>query len=180
MSDALLSVRDSIITGFDVDWDQLTTRLDGLTDDEFVWCPVNTPSWSVVEGSDGVARAELEKPDPTPPPFTTIGWRMWHLGPDCLDSYSSRLWGTNGSGIEDQTWTLNADEARNLVDRSFQNFRTGIATSSADELMTPIGEAFGPYAQANRIDLAIHARRELIHHGAEIALLRDLYERRDR
>lgn len=29
-------------------------------------------------------------------------------------------------------------------------------------------------------DLLLHIHREVIHHGAEIALLRDLYLRRDR
>lgn len=29
------------------------------------------------------------------------------------------------------------------------------------------------------IDLVLHIHREVIHHGAEIALLRDLYARRD-
>jgi hypothetical protein len=140
-----------------------------------MWCPVDTPSWSVSVGSDGVARADLEKPDPTPPPFTTIGWRLWHMGPDCLDSYSVRLFGTNGSGITDRTWTTSADEAVEILGRSFQNFRKGFAESSVQELMSPIGDAFGPFAPKNRIDLALHAEREIIHHGAEVALLRDLY-----
>ncbi len=36
----------------------------------------------------------------------------------------------------------------------------------------------GPYAQANTVDLALHVLDEVIHHGAEIALLRDLYSHR--
>ena len=175
MADQIDVVRASILESFDTDWEQLTTRLEGLTDDEFLWCPTDTPSWSISVGPDGVATADLEKPDPTPPPFTTIGWRLWHLGPDCLDSYSSRLFGTNGSGIEDRTWTTSADEAVQILGLSYQNFRTGIAQSSTEELLSPIGDAFGPFAPKNRIDLALHAEREIIHHGAEVALLRDLY-----
>lgn len=30
-----------------------------------------------------------------------------------------------------------------------------------------------------RLDLALHINREVIHHGAEIALLRDLYNHRE-
>ena len=34
---------------------------------------------------------------------------------------------------------------------------------------------WGPFADHTNLALAIHAEREVIHHGAEIALLRDLY-----
>ena len=32
-----------------------------------------------------------------------------------------------------------------------------------------------PFAQQPRADLVLHINRELIHHGAEVALLRDLW-----
>jgi hypothetical protein len=39
------------------------------------------------------------------------------------------------------------------------------------------GSAEGPYAQFPLATLVLHINREAIHHGAEIALLRDLYLR---
>lgn len=42
-------------------------------------------------------------------------------------------------------------------------------------LLHTLGPAWGPFANHSRLDLALHALREVIHHGAEIALLRDLY-----
>ena len=39
----------------------------------------------------------------------------------------------------------------------------------------PLGPSWGDAAERTRLDLALHAERELVHHGAEIALLRDLY-----
>jgi hypothetical protein len=33
----------------------------------------------------------------------------------------------------------------------------------------------GPYAESNTVDLALHVLDEVVHHGAEIGLLRDLY-----
>jgi hypothetical protein len=36
----------------------------------------------------------------------------------------------------------------------------------------------GPYAEANAVDLALHVPDEVIHHGAEAGLLRDLYSHR--
>jgi hypothetical protein len=45
-----------------------------------------------------------------------------------------------------------------------------------DEAMErALGATFGPYAEDNRADLLLHITDELIHHGAEVALLRDLY-----
>lgn len=38
-----------------------------------------------------------------------------------------------------------------------------------------LGAAWGPRASHSTVDMALHAGNELVHHGAEIALLRDLY-----
>ena len=45
----------------------------------------------------------------------------------------------------------------------------------ADGLARPCGPAEGPYAEASMAELVLHINREMLHHGAEIALLRDLY-----
>jgi hypothetical protein len=42
-------------------------------------------------------------------------------------------------------------------------------------LAQPCGPAEGPYAAESMMTLVLHINRETIHHGAEIALLRDLY-----
>jgi hypothetical protein len=44
-----------------------------------------------------------------------------------------------------------------------------------DGLTNPCGTTEGPFADAPMAALVLHIHRELIHHGAEIALLRDLY-----
>jgi hypothetical protein len=38
-----------------------------------------------------------------------------------------------------------------------------------------LGATFGPFAKSNWGDLLLHVADELIHHGAEVALLRDLF-----
>jgi len=45
-------------------------------------------------------------------------------------------------------------------------------------LFETLGEAWGPYADSTVLALALHAQREVTHHGAEIALLRDLFRAR--
>ena len=38
-----------------------------------------------------------------------------------------------------------------------------------------MGPIAGPFATSDRVAFVIHIMDELIHHGAEVALLRDLY-----
>jgi hypothetical protein len=43
----------------------------------------------------------------------------------------------------------------------------------------PLGPGEGHFADYPRGTLVLHINREVIHHGAEIALLRDLYAHRN-
>src|SRR6185436_2248593 len=52
----------------------LRPRLDGLTDDEYLWEPV-PGCWTVRH--DGTV--DFDYPTPEPPPFTTIAWRLAHI-----------------------------------------------------------------------------------------------------
>ena len=54
----------------------------------------------------------------------------------------------------------------------------GVRGLDAEALARPVGEAEGPWAAAPMSGLVLHLNREVIHHGAELALLRDLYLRR--
>lgn len=51
----------------------------------------------------------------------------------------------------------------------------GVRGLDASALDRPIGAAEGPWADHTMAELVIHIHREAIHHGAEIACLRDLY-----
>lgn len=42
-------------------------------------------------------------------------------------------------------------------------------------LAAPCGPAEGPWGHRTMAALVLHIHREVLHHGAEIALLRDLY-----
>jgi hypothetical protein len=65
-----------------------------------------------------------------------------------------------------------------MLAAAWQVFRAGVVGWGDDELWSLLGPAWGPYAEHTNLALAIHAQREVIHHGAEIALLRDLYAAR--
>ncbi|MDY6999968.1 MAG: DinB family protein, partial [Actinomycetota bacterium] len=51
----------------------------------------------------------------------------------------------------------------------------GVAGLHDERLFLPLGPAEGPWSEKSMVDLVLHINREVIHHGAEIALLRDLY-----
>ena len=66
---------------------QLRPRLDGLTDDEYLWEPVEG-MWSVRPRGEARSAAPLgggamlmdfERREPDPAPATTIAWQMCHL-----------------------------------------------------------------------------------------------------
>jgi hypothetical protein len=55
------------------------------------------------------------------------------------------------------------------------DWRAGLTRLTPSEWSAPLGPAWGPYADTSTIDLALHVLDEVIHHGAEVGLLRDLY-----
>jgi len=148
---------------------QLLSRLEGIGNEEYLWEPV-ADVWTVRDTPDG-PMADLGDRAADPAPVTTIAWRLWHLGSDCFDSYTARFLGQ--PDVELRSWTMDAADAVARFDASWSNFRNVIA--DADDWFAEIGDAFGPWHRHCVADFAMHASNELVHHGAEIALLRDLY-----
>jgi hypothetical protein len=68
-----------LLDQMDFAWDvQFLPRLEGLPDDEYLWEPVDG-CWSVrPDGGDGWT-VDWARPEPSPPPFTTIAWRLLHI-----------------------------------------------------------------------------------------------------
>lgn len=67
-----------------------------------------------------------------------------------------------------------------LFDRlegSWNRWREVMAGQS--DWWSQLGEAWGPWSRHSVADMVEHAGNELVHHGAEIALLRDLYRERN-
>ena len=152
---------------------QLLARLEGLADDEYLWEPV-VSTWSVRRRDDGsVAVDGAGVRDVEPAPVTTIAWRLWHLAVDCFDDYSRRLSGDGRDLEPDPAWYLTADEAVAALTASWQNFRT--TTADRADWWAELGPSWGPWGHHSTVDIALHAGNELVHHGAEIALLRDLH-----
>lgn len=164
-------------------WDvHLRPRLAGLTDDEYFWEPA-PDCWNLRRHADGGLRPDWESPEPSPPPITTIAWRMTHLSVECLESRALAVFGGEGPDqwapgkriIEAGELPSNADDAISYLERAYAAWLEGIAELDEAALCAPLGSIGGPpFVEAPMAALILHISRETIHHGAEICLLRDL------
>jgi hypothetical protein len=170
-------------------WDgALRPRLNGLTDEEYRWEPA-PGSWSVrprdaprPEGvmsvGDGDNTIDFAMPEPVPPPVTTIAWRIGHIVVGVFGARNHSHFGGPEVSYDHFSYAGTAAEALDQLDAHQARWRKAISGLDEDALWRPVGPAEGPFATAPMISLVLHINREVIHHGAEIALLRDLWAHR--
>lgn len=173
-----------------LDWHwrtQLRPRLDGLTDHEYLWEPV-AGCWSLrtraeatspMAAGKGDIVADFAFPEPEPAPVTTIAWRIAHIAIGIFGMRAANHFGDGGVDYETTAWSLSAAGGLALLDEHYAAWLAGVRGLDRDALARPVGPAEGPFAERPYAELILHLNREAIHHGAEIALLRDLYRRRD-
>ena len=165
----------------------LRPRLEGLTDEEYLWEPV-ADCWSVRRRADartshaagaGEMVMDYAMPEPEPAPVTTVAWRLGHLTVSCLAMRNASHFG--GPVVDHDTWEYagTAEGALAQLDEQYAAWSAGVAALDEAGLARPCGEAEGPFAAYPLAALVLHINRELIHHGAEICLLRDLYLRHE-
>ena len=168
---------------FDASCTHLNGLLDGIGDEEFFWEPVDG-CWTVHRRSETRARSadgcgewviDYEVPEPDPAPVTTIAWRTVHIA---VVNY------------------LYWDYAFGPATASFDLEMPGDAPSAVRWLrdsQAPLTLALGEVSGDDRLDDLVLTNwgerwpisrifetliNEQVHHGAEIALLRDLYRNR--
>jgi DinB superfamily len=172
-----------------LDWHwtaQLRPRLAGLADAEYLWEPV-PGSWNVrPRGQAGPAQSvgsgeftiDYAWPPPDPAPVTTIAWRLAHIIVGCLAMRSAAHFGGPPADWDSFGYAGTAQAALSQLDEAYSRWLAGVRGLGAEGLTRPCGPAEGPFADAPMAALVLHINREVIHHGAEIALLRDLYPHR--
>jgi len=172
-----MTTAQSIITTFDYVWDRLSSRLADLSDDEYFWEPV-AGCWSLRQGDDGRWRLDGGGgggPAPQPVPVTTIAWRIGHLGGLALGGFANRRFGDGDLTVE----TLNFPGTSAFVDtflaEHYEAWREGLEELNESGWNAPLGPSWGRFAEANTVDLALHVLDEMVHHGAEVGVLRDLW-----
>ncbi len=161
-------------------------RLVGLTDEEYLWEPV-PGAWSVRPAGDpgptpaplrvgaGDHLIDFEIPEPTPPPFTTIAWRLGHVIVGVLGARNASHFGGPPVSYEDFAYAGTAAGALAQLDEQADRWIAGVSALGEEGLQRPCGPAEGPYAEEPLATLVLHINRELIHHLAEVATIRDLY-----
>ena len=146
----------------DVDWNaevvdqleshwehQLRPRLEGLTDDEYLWEP-----------SDGVP---------------TIAWRLAHITSGLAETNGTHF---GGPPVDARTFhqPAGADLALAQLDDQHAQWVDGVRRLGSSGLALPQGPSSPPeFADQPMARLILYTHVEVIHHGAEICLLRDLY-----
>jgi hypothetical protein len=121
-------------------------------------------------------------PRPDPEPVTTIAWRLWHL----IDMYGENRaprWldvPAQGDpiGFDDRGSAppATAAAAVALLERAHDRWDAHLALVTDAQLGERIGPVAGPqYADSTRAAYVLHMLDEFVHHGAEVALLRDLW-----
>ncbi|MEV2262362.1 DinB family protein [Streptomyces anulatus] len=136
--------------------------------------------WSVsVERVEEVL-AFTGEPEPDVVPITTIAWRLGHLHSD----FAGRWEWTFGERRQDPhllvDFTPSASSALDGFWETLDRHRASIATLT-DEQLDTVGLSQYPYGSDPDdayIGTLANANLELIHHMAEIALLRDLWRAR--
>ncbi|HSZ40550.1 MAG TPA: DinB family protein [Trebonia sp.] len=158
-----------------------------MTDDEYRWEPV-PGSWSVRRREDGPAPGatalvgagewgrDSGHPAPEPPPLTTIAWRLSHIS----EMLAMRADYTIGSrSLNGDTYvTPGTALAAVAAFRDAVGAWRGALLAASDADLSTTGLSTYPYGSDSAdtfIDTIWWVNQEILHHGGEIALLRDLY-----
>jgi uncharacterized damage-inducible protein DinB len=143
----MLSEKEDVIELGRYAFSRLMDRLSGLAHDEYAWEP-----------APGVA---------------TIAWRLGHIA-DLLAEDRNAAWlgvpGQPGPGP-----AADAAGALLALDAAFEVWTAVLEAVPDSSLAEPIGPVGGPYAEDTRRAFVLHILDELIHHGAEVGLVRDLW-----
>jgi DinB family protein len=166
-------------------WDaHLWPRLQGLTDEEYYWEPVDG-AWSVRPDADGVLVIDgAGKGQPDPPPVTTIAWRLAHIAVGVFYARASTFFGDGSVPADADMFDprhqparlpATATEALDLLESSYRWWVDGVLTLDEAALTSPLGPRGSYFADSPMAGLVLHLNRETMHHGGEIGVLRDLY-----
>ncbi len=180
-TDRLGLLRDQYETSYSM----LRERLEGLTDAEYFWEPV-AGCWSVRRRAEarlaqvtgkGEWVHEQARPTPTPAPFTTLAWRLCHLvaGQMMRCDYT---FGSKSLQENDIEYPGSATDALAFLERSHQAWVAGLNTLT-DADMDVVGLSTYPHGLDPQLPfgpLLWWTNREVVHHGGEIGLLRDLWQ----
>jgi hypothetical protein len=165
---------------------QLRPRLDGLTDDEYFWQPV-PGCWTISRYGEcsapmSLGAGEFTMDYGTPSPgdreaVTTIAWRLAHIVIGLASANASHF---GGPPADRSTFCYSGSSqgALGQLDDVYDRWVSGVRGLGGAGLARRQGPEQPPeFADTPMAKLVLYTNLEVIHHGAEICLLRDLYLR---
>ena len=130
---------------------RFTARLDGLTDDEYLWEPA-PDCWSLSPDADGKLQMRWGLIFDEVAPVTTIAWRLTHIS----DLFSEERC-ANNIGLEPEPENLfengapgDVATARDLLERAFARWKRYVSATDASRLFEKIGPIAGQWASTTR------------------------------
>ena len=165
------SAGELLATAMDEAYGEFVARLDGLTDEEFLWEPV-AGCWNVYRDADGTWTYPYEEPDPVPSPVTTIGWRLVHVAL-CKVMYHEWAFGPQRLTFMNIENPHDVETCLTMLREGHELLRSDLAGLRPDDLERRVMTNWGEEWPAWRIfsTMTDHDAR----HGAEIGVLRDLF-----
>ena len=131
-----------------------------------------------MSGGSGEFTVDFAHPAPDPAPVTTIAWRIAHIVVGVLGARVASHFGGPPIDYFTHDYPGDADGALAQLDQAYAAWTAGVRGLGLDGLRRPCGPAEGEWGEYPMAALVLHINREMLHHGAEIALLRDLYGHR--
>lgn len=155
---------------------RLDDRCHGLTDNELLWEPT-AHCWNLVRDASypGGWTYPYDFDPPRPHPVTTIGWRLVHLVAD-NEIYMEHAFGARTRNFPDLA--VHGTAAEVLADwrASRSPVTRWLDAATDDDLLEDRPSHLGGTKTAGEVMRIL--LDEQVHHGAEIALMRDLYSQR--
>lgn len=108
-----------------------------------------------------------------PAPVATIAWWLGHVILGVSADRNARHFGGPPIDYDSYGYPGTAAAALPALDEQYARWINGVSTLSSDALVQACGEP--GFESDPMAGLVLHIHREVIHHGAEISLLRDLY-----
>ncbi|WP_406405655.1 DinB family protein [Streptomyces sp. NBC_01643] len=162
-----------------------------MTDEEYLWEPVPGcwsvrrrtagpgPGATVLVGAGDWGRDATPPPHPTPPPLTTLAWRLSHLS-ELLALRADHTIGSHTLTRDDYVVAGDAAGAIAAFEAAATAWREALLGAD-DAALDTVGHSTYPHGSDPEdpfIETVWWVNQELLHHGAEIALIRDLFRTR--
>jgi hypothetical protein len=174
---ATASMKTELVAQSDWAWGRTRSRLEGLTDEELFWEPY-PGCWSLRQLRGGTWISDWIGTEPDVPPLTTIVWRIVHLIGLYGAARNSEWVAVRVESAALESWDVtptSAVEALATLEQAHDRWRQVLLATDDDTLGLALGPIGGQYSESSRAAFLIHMLDEIVHHAAEIGLMRDLF-----